>query len=107
MCPDDSTVSLMNLSVKPFIIASMAMNIVTEMVTPAMQTSDWRLWEKKYRVEMNQRIAILLLPQAPVAGLHRRRHHFRHDVHRHGGDDERLHRQVHQRDGRIVRAHHR
>jgi len=60
MCPDDSTVSLMNLSVKPFIIASIAMNIVTEIVTPAMQTSDWRLWEKKYRVEMNQRIRSVL-----------------------------------------------
>jgi hypothetical protein len=34
----------------------MAMNMVTEMVTPAMQTRDWRLWEKKYLVEMNQRI---------------------------------------------------
>jgi hypothetical protein len=34
----------------------MAMNMVTEIVTPAMQTSDWRLWEKKYLVEMNQRM---------------------------------------------------
>jgi hypothetical protein len=37
-------------------MASMAMNMVTEIVTPAMQTRDWRLWEKKYLVEMNQRI---------------------------------------------------
>src|SRR4051812_37074069 len=58
MWPDDSTVSMMNLSENPFIMADMAMNMVTEMVTPAMQTRDWRLWAVKYRVEMNQRIGI-------------------------------------------------
>jgi hypothetical protein len=40
---------------------------VTEMVTPAIHTSDWRLWEKKYRVEMNQRIAFhRCFPDHPV-----------------------------------------
>ena len=42
ICPDASTVSMMNLSVNPFIIAVIAMNIVTEIVTPATQTSDCR-----------------------------------------------------------------
>ena len=47
MCPDDSTVSMMNLSVKPPIIAVIAINIITLIVTPAMHTSDWRLCERK------------------------------------------------------------
>ncbi len=38
---------MMNLSVNPFIIAVIAMNIVTLIVTPAMHTSDWRLCERK------------------------------------------------------------
>ena len=43
MCPDDSTVSMMNLSVNPCIIDVMVMNIMTLIVTPAMHTSDWRM----------------------------------------------------------------
>ena len=38
---------MMNLSVNPFIIEVMAMNIMTEMVTPATQTSDWRRWARR------------------------------------------------------------
>ena len=38
---------MMNLSVSPFIIAVIARNIVTLIVTPAMQTSDCRLWVRK------------------------------------------------------------
>ena len=43
MWPLDSTVSMMNLSLNPSIIASMVMNIMTLMVTPAMQTRVCRL----------------------------------------------------------------
>ena len=45
-------------SVKPVIIAVMAMNIMTEMVTPAMQTRDWRRWARRYLIEMNQRMRL-------------------------------------------------
>ena len=45
--PDDSTVSMMNLSLNPSIIADIAMNLITLIVTPAMHTSDWRLCERK------------------------------------------------------------
>jgi len=47
MCPEDSTVSMMNLSEKPAIMADMAIYMVTEMVTPAMQMRVCRLWERK------------------------------------------------------------
>jgi hypothetical protein len=47
MCPVDSTVSVMNLSVRPSIIDVIDRNIVTLIVTPAMQTSDCRLCERK------------------------------------------------------------
>jgi hypothetical protein len=47
---------MMNLSVNPAIIASMEMNMVTLIATPAMHTSDCRLWARKYRIEMNQRM---------------------------------------------------
>ena len=47
MWPVDSTVSMMNLSVNPCIIAVIAMNIMTLIVTPAMQTSVWRRCERR------------------------------------------------------------
>src|ERR1700680_976634 len=62
MWPLDSTVSTMNLSLNPSIIASMVMNIMTLMVTPAIQTSVWRLCDRRYLIAMYQRIA--LLPEA-------------------------------------------
>jgi hypothetical protein len=58
-CPDDSTVSMMNLSLNPFIIESMARNIITLMITPAMHTSVCRLCESKYRMETIQSMIIL------------------------------------------------
>src|SRR3954452_477022 len=68
--PEDSTVSMMNLSLKPFIIASMAMNIMTLMVTPAMHTSDCRLCDMKYRMATIHRIRSPAFVVVQVFNLH-------------------------------------
>src|SRR4051812_44211456 len=61
---------MMNLSLKPFIIASMAMNIMTLMVTPAMHTSDCRLCDMKYRMATIHRIRSPAFVVVQVFNLH-------------------------------------